>query len=114
MKNVSPSSLFTAGINDFLLRSSQADVKENPMNELSIFYRLGFLTAQSQNRPTLSQLLKELYREFYFCHNILPNLAFICLQRKYSNRLLKRTLASLGYRIPIKPNYLGFNAWRVK
>ena len=84
-------------------------------NSLSAFYRLGVLSVRYRNCPTRIRLIVELCREFSLCkHNDLPNFLVISLEGHYSHRLLKQTMEEIGYHIPVKPDCVGFHAWRVR
>ena len=86
-------------------------VKATVEADNSCFYRLGVLSVRYENCPTRLALVKELCREFSF-YSELPNLAVITLKNDYSHRLLKRVMDNLGYHIPVRPDLIGFNAWR--
>ena len=107
LMNESNQSMFNLGMQDSKMGSRINAVISNT----SCFYRLGVLSEKYQKCPTRLKLIKELCREFSF-YSELPNLAVITLKHNYSHRLLKRTMEELGYHIPIKPNLMGFDAWR--
>lgn len=87
-------------------------VKATVEADNSCFYRLGVLSERYKDCPKRLSLIEELYREFSF-YNELPNHVVITLKHDYSHRLLKRTMNNLGYHVPARPDFLGFNAWRV-
>ena len=111
MKNVTSYSLFVEGQEDARMNRGK---RPNSVEQLSVFYRLGFLYEASQNKPTRLELIDELLREFTFCRSELPNLADICLESHYSHRMLKRTMEMIGYEVPARPNCSSFHAWRVR
>lgn len=109
MKNETNQALFLEGKTNARLNPNN---RRNVLENLSIFYRLGFLYANSTNKPKRRKLIRELQREFSFYNVELPNLVDICLKEHYSHRLLKTTMDEIGYRIPVRPQCSGFHAWR--
>ena len=81
----------------------------------SALYRLGFLYETSSAKPRCALLIRELCREFTLMDEDLPNYIEISLIGKYSHRMLRRTLNSVGYRIPLgKIDSAEIHAWRIR
>lgn len=83
--------------------------------DVSVMYRLGFLYETSPNNPKRLTLIKELCREFAMMDNDFSNYVEISLLHHYSHRILRSTMAKIGYHIP--SGHLDsseFHAWRVR
>ena len=107
-KNYYAFRLFNYGQEDYRMGS----LKPN-LFDMAVFYRLGLLYEKSFGKPKRRRLIQELYREFAFCESELPNYCDIVLQETYSHRLLKKTMNSIGYAVPIRPDS-SFHAWRYR
>ena len=112
INKISPSyQFFAVGIED-----AKANGKMHRyFSDISVFYRLGFLYETSPNNPKRLALIKELCREFAMMDNDFSNYVEISLLNHYSHRILRRTMAKIGYHIP--SGHLDsseFHAWRVR
>lgn len=87
----------------------------NYFADISVMYRLGFLYETSPNNPKRLDLIDELCREFSMMDNDFSNYVELSLMHHYSHRILRRTMAQIGYHIP--SGHLDsseFHAWRVR